>query len=611
MNNHAHIMQNRNEALANSKQIHALALINPSDAGSTAAAALGPLKTTASVVTGEPTGLSIVGRAGLLSSENIPSPSIPRPRIVKILRGEIFPLDQTRIDQDDPFCNDVEIAQLRLLPANISAAIKSKRKKLQRSNDILIKLRPISLVADQYDFETRSTTDINVISTNPNKTMLAAYGPPKESNKLTKTNYTTYFRKWYQVIKKVLGNIGLPAGSALYQVTANPDTVPFNSLVMFMTVPVTHVSKAKIYGFEPLVEGSVVRTVKTPTFDQEMRFNGIVSNFETAKSRSSAGIQDNIVTGLNALQSHCLVCRKEYPPVIAFIFKQASSLPLAVNTNTALCAEFEANNIENFFIGLKDDELARSMKALIFSKAKTVPMNFIEVLAIVSEEELGSRGRIVHKELFGTGVRKSFVATAENSLESQVNMIVSKALAAMNPNSVSDNRPKTKDPHKLFVVGFPHGTTSESLQRHFQGSKRVNLAKSANGSPIAFVLFDSHIATTNGLNTCVDFGMSKLVIHRAFNKAIQSYKLSDSTPIINHAMGYLDSGSQKHLTYSAALLNNMLKCKPSSVQGIVSGAVLHGSGIQGDVKIKESNLTLKGVEHIPNSTKNLVSIWKL
>ncbi|KAI9329883.1 hypothetical protein BDR26DRAFT_900064 [Obelidium mucronatum] len=92
-----------------------------------------------------------------------------------------------------------------------------------------------------------------------------------------------------------------------------------------MTVPVTHVSKAKIYGLNELVEGEIVRTVKTPTFEQEMRFNGIVSNFETAKSRvwgviqdytdetlftvfkSSAGINEDIVYGINALQSHCQV----------------------------------------------------------------------------------------------------------------------------------------------------------------------------------------------------------------------------------------------------------------------------------------------------------------
>ncbi|KAI9327730.1 hypothetical protein BDR26DRAFT_901211 [Obelidium mucronatum] len=258
--------------------------------------------------------------------------------------------------------------------------------------------------------------------------MLAAYGPPKESNKLTKSNYTTYFRKWYQEIKKVLGNIGLPASSALYQVTATPDTVPVNSLVMFMTVPVTHVSKAKVYSFEPL----------------EMRFNGIVSNFETAKSRvwgviqdytdetiftvfkSSAGIQENIVTGLNALQSHCLVSNQaninaakntlqslrlspNKHPLSLLQSIQTQVLILADlgypdSNNPALCAEFEANNIENFFIGLTDDELARSMKALIFSKAKKSPMDFMEVLAIVSEDELGSRGRIVHKEWFGTGI---------------------------------------------------------------------------------------------------------------------------------------------------------------------------------------------------------------
>ncbi|KAI9326634.1 hypothetical protein BDR26DRAFT_941106 [Obelidium mucronatum] len=195
MNNHAQIMQNRKEALANSKRIHALALINPSDAGSTAAAALGPLKTTASgnsIVTREPTGLSIVGRAGLLSSENIPSPSIPRPRIVEILRETTpntpndstnpsssnehlleeplmeLPLDQTRIDQDaeNPFCDDAEIAQPCLLAARQYE--RSYKIKTQEAKEEQVKLAFLCsyacLVSDQYDSETRATTDTKYIA---------------------------------------------------------------------------------------------------------------------------------------------------------------------------------------------------------------------------------------------------------------------------------------------------------------------------------------------------------------------------------------------------------------------------------------------------------------
>ncbi|KAI9328000.1 hypothetical protein BDR26DRAFT_940202 [Obelidium mucronatum] len=193
MNNHAQIMQNRKEALANSKRIHALALINPSDAGSTAAAALGPLKTTASgIATREPTGLSIVGRAGLLSSENIPNLSIPRPRIVEILRETTpntqndstdpssssehlleeplmeLPLDQTRIDQnaENPFCDDAEIAQPCLLAARQYE--RSYKIKTQEAKEEQVKLAFLCsyacLVSDQYDSETRATTDTKYIA---------------------------------------------------------------------------------------------------------------------------------------------------------------------------------------------------------------------------------------------------------------------------------------------------------------------------------------------------------------------------------------------------------------------------------------------------------------
>ncbi|KAI9344025.1 hypothetical protein BDR26DRAFT_917446 [Obelidium mucronatum] len=156
--------------------------------------------------------------------------------------------------------------------------------------------------------------------------MLATYGQPKETAKLNKNNYSTYFIKWYQEIKKTLGNIGLPAGSAIYENTPNnPDSSPLNDLTKFLIVDATHVSPAKVYGTE-LVAG--VRTVKVPTFEQEMKFNSIVSNYRTAKNRvlgviqdftdetlftvflSAAGINRNIFKGIQALQKHCLVSHK-------------------------------------------------------------------------------------------------------------------------------------------------------------------------------------------------------------------------------------------------------------------------------------------------------------
>ncbi|KAJ3059635.1 hypothetical protein HDU99_006261, partial [Rhizoclosmatium hyalinum] len=76
-------------------------------------------------------------------------------------------------------------------------------------------------------------------------------------------------------------------------------------------------------------------------------------------------------------------------------------------------------------------------------------------------------------------------------------------------------------------------------------------------------------------------------------------------------IAYLDSGSEKHLTHSLNLLSNCSTCQLSKIQGIVPGAVVLGSGTQGDIAIVDSALVLKGVEHIPLSTENLVSIWKL
>ncbi|KAI9345602.1 hypothetical protein BDR26DRAFT_916754 [Obelidium mucronatum] len=120
--------------------------------------------------------------------------------------------------------------------------------------------------------------------------------------------------------------------------------------------------------------------------------------------------RSNINAAKNTLQSLRLSPNKHPLSFLQSIQTQVlilANLGYHDSNNPALCAEFEANNIENL---LTDNELARSMKALIFSKAKKVPMDFMEVLAIVSNYELGSRGQIVHKELFGSGVSKSFVA---------------------------------------------------------------------------------------------------------------------------------------------------------------------------------------------------------
>ncbi|KAJ3077435.1 hypothetical protein HDU99_001183, partial [Rhizoclosmatium hyalinum] len=357
--------------------------------------------------------------------------------------------------------------------------------------------------------------------------MLATYGQPKESQRLNQSNYSTNYLKWFEEVKKTLGNIGLPPGSALYKDTpATPDALPINSLVSFLSMDITHVSPARIYGTETsVVGGATLKTVKVPSFELEMKYNGIVANYETAKNRvwgvlkdfmddilftvfkSAAGPTQNINRGIDALKAHCQVSHQSNinaakntlqslrlapnkHPLILLQNIQSQILILADlgypdTNNVSLVAEFNASAIANFFTGLPDDELARSMTALIHSKATKFPLDFAEVLTIVAADELGSRSRTAHKELFTSGPGRAFVAketSLDLSKDEQI-AVLTKALAAtrMKPPT------RTKDLTKLFVIGFPLGTTSEQLLDVFHGATGVDFAKSGNGKPIAFV----------------------------------------------------------------------------------------------------------------------------
>ncbi|KAJ3080825.1 hypothetical protein HDU99_007330, partial [Rhizoclosmatium hyalinum] len=427
------------------------------------------------------------------------------------------------------------------------------------------------------------------------------------------------FLKWLEEIKKTLGNLGLPSGSALYQVTPlAPDSVPINSLVMFLNVDIIPVSKARVYGTELVVGNEVQRHCRA----LKSRVWGTIKDFtdDTLFTifKNSAGPKQNIVDGIVALQKHCQISHQSN---INAAKNTLQSLRLAPNkhpltllqniqtqililadlgypdsTNLSLCTEFNLSNINNFFTGLTDDDLARSMTALIYSKAKKDPLDFAE-------------------DLFGTGNGRSFVAKDVASLEEQI-AALTRAFAAT--RHVSHNPVSTVDSLKLFVVGFPEGTTSELLRAHFKGCVRVDVVKSKNtGKSIAFINYDNASAATAALNTPLTFEQSQIVIRRAFNKASTAYPLT--VPIAakqvlykpKAIIAYLDSGSEKHLTRFDDLLLNKSKCKPSRIQGIAPDAVIVGSGIQGDLKIEDSSLTLKDVEHVPFSTETLVSIWKL
>ncbi|KAI9326795.1 hypothetical protein BDR26DRAFT_940943 [Obelidium mucronatum] len=153
-----------------------------------------------------------------------------------------------------------------------------------------------------------------------------------------------------------------------------------------MTVHVTHVSQAKIYGLNDLVEGAIAQ-----------RFNVF---------KLSAGIDEDIVSGYNATAKSpinqilpriffsryvLLQTKTPFPPRF-LSFSRTSTIPPSTMENCAL----------NFMpITLKPsllDSFARSMKALIFSKVKD-PLDLMEVLAIVSEDEIGQATKIISKAL--------------------------------------------------------------------------------------------------------------------------------------------------------------------------------------------------------------------
>ncbi|KAI9329261.1 hypothetical protein BDR26DRAFT_28938 [Obelidium mucronatum] len=112
---------------------------------------------------------------------------------------------------------------------------------------------------------------------------------------------------------------------------------------------------------------------------------------------SAACINRYIFKGIQALQKHCLVSHKSNIKAAKSALQslrlkhsrhpfsllqdiQTQVLILAELcyldvTNPQLCAEFEANNIECFFTGLTNEELARSMSALVSANAKKDLLN--------------------------------------------------------------------------------------------------------------------------------------------------------------------------------------------------------------------------------------------
>ncbi|KAJ3280588.1 hypothetical protein HDU79_011528 [Rhizoclosmatium sp. JEL0117] len=159
--------------------------------------------------------------------------------------------------------------------------------------------------------------------------------------------------------------------------------------------------------------------------------------------KNSAATEEDIVKGLAALEKYSL----DYPP-------------------TALAAKFMAE----ILTGFSD-----------------------------ATDELASRSCQNHADLFDTGPGRAFAA---KDVSKDQEIAVLKALITACPphrNTHSANgSPRIPDPLKLFVVGFPAGTTTQVILGHFKGAINVNLARTASGKPIAFVSYVTAAAATAG-----------------------------------------------------------------------------------------------------------------
>ncbi|ORY24749.1 hypothetical protein BCR33DRAFT_747748 [Rhizoclosmatium globosum] len=394
------------------------------------------------------------------------------------------------------------------------------------------------------------------------------YMLPKDEQRLTERNYATHFLQWYTDLSNAVATLGIPQNALFYEGGTEP---PYSKVVtksvLFLSKQVECVPAAEVYGIN--ADG----TLKTPTLSQKKELFQLTAAYDTMKSRVTAAIchftdpfmyavykqgagnNEEIVAGMNALRSHCLVNNSanidaaknslralrlqpnEHPSqFLRNMKKRILELSELGYPSTTEADNFESENVRQFFAGMPTAEMQRSMKTLVASAKGKTDFTFRDIVDVMAEDERSIQQMNHHKEMFDKNTSKAFLSEAKNEAKfvtvDEFNNLateLAKALAAINKTSNNAAHPtanRTKDPLKVYVAGLPEGTTQAQLLGLFQTATEAFVVRNkTKNTTIGFVSFANPAAATLALSSVPELGGKKLTIQAAFNKAASHYKI--------------------------------------------------------------------------------------
>ncbi|KAJ3079771.1 hypothetical protein HDU99_010116 [Rhizoclosmatium hyalinum] len=271
------------------------------------------------------------------------------------------------------------------------------------------------------------------------------YMIPKDEQRLTEKNYATHFLQWYTDLSNAVATLGIPQNALFYEGGTEPlYSKVVTKSVLFLSKQVECVPAAEVYGTN--ADG----TLKTPTLNQKKEFFQLTAAYDTMKSRVTAAIchftdpfmyaiykhgageNENIVAGMAALRSHCLVNNSanidaaknslralrlqpnEHPSqFLRNMKKRILELSELGYPSTAEAANFESENIRQFFAGMPTAEMQRSMKTLVAATKGKADYNFKDLVDVMADDERSIQQMNHHKEMFDKHTSKVFLSEAK------------------------------------------------------------------------------------------------------------------------------------------------------------------------------------------------------